>query len=64
MVGGLQFRELHKELVDSGKMSDRAFHDAILKQNSMPVAMVRAILTGAKLTRSYVPDWRFYGPRP
>jgi hypothetical protein len=60
MVGGLEFRALHKELVDSGKMTDRAFHDAILKENSMPVAMVRAILTNQKLTPDYKSQWRFY----
>jgi uncharacterized protein (DUF885 family) len=64
MLGGLQFRELRKELVDSGKMTDRAFHDAILKENRIPIAMVRASLTRQKLTRDYTPDWKFYGPHP
>ena len=36
MLGGLQFRALHKELVDSGKMTNREFHDAILKLNRIP----------------------------
>ena len=61
MLGGLQFWSLHRELVDSGKMTDRKFHDAILQQNSMPVAMVRAIITEQKLTRDYKADWKFYG---
>jgi uncharacterized protein (DUF885 family) len=60
MLGGLQIWGLHKELVDSGKMTDRAFHDAILKEGSMPIAMVRAILTKETLTRDYNPQWRFY----
>ncbi len=62
MLGGLQFRALRKELVDSGKMAERDFHDAILKENRIPVAMVRASLSGQKLTRDHVADWRFYGP--
>jgi uncharacterized protein (DUF885 family) len=59
MLGGLQFRALHRELVESGKMTNRAFHDAILKENRMPVEMVRAILTNAKLTRDFKSAWRF-----
>jgi uncharacterized protein (DUF885 family) len=64
MLGALQFYALHKELVDSGKMTNRAFHDAILKENRIPVEMIRASLTGQKLTRDYQPGWRFYGPLP
>lgn len=64
MLGGLQFRALHRELVESGKMTDRRFHDTILKNNSIPVEMTRAILTGQKLPRDYKPSWKFYGPDP
>src|SRR5262245_63435897 len=42
MIGGLQFRALRHELVESGKMTDRQFHDAVLRENQMPVEMVRA----------------------
>ena len=60
MLGALQFYALHKELVDSGKMTNRDFHDAILKENSIPVELIRADLTGQPLTRDYKPSWRFY----
>jgi uncharacterized protein (DUF885 family) len=36
MLGALQFRALHKELVGSGKMTNRAFHDAIYHEGNMP----------------------------
>jgi uncharacterized protein (DUF885 family) len=62
MLGGLQIRQLHKDLVDSGRMTNRDFHDAILKENSMPIVMVRALLTDEKLTKDYKPNWQFYGP--
>ena len=62
MLGGLQFRALHEELVDSGKMTDRAFHDAILKEGNIPVVMVRALLTDDPLSRGAPPEWLFYGP--
>lgn len=60
LLGGLQFYAMHKELVDSGKMTNRAFHDAILKENRIPVEMVRAILTEQKLSRDFKSIWRFY----
>ena len=40
----------------------RAFHDAILKENRIPIEMVRALLTKQKLTRDYAANWKFYGP--
>jgi uncharacterized protein (DUF885 family) len=61
LIGGLQFYSLHHELVDSQKMTNRAFHDWIYKENRMPVEMVRAILTNQKLTRDFKSSWRFYG---
>ena len=44
MLGGLQIRALRAELVDSGKMTERDFHDAILREGPIPIAMVRAAL--------------------
>ena len=62
LLGGLQFRALHKELVKSGKMTNRAFHDFILKENRIPVEMVRALLTKQNLARGFSTNWKFYGP--
>jgi hypothetical protein len=59
MLGALQFRSLRVELVDSGRMSNREFHDAILQGGNMPVEMVRARLLGLPLSRNYSPQWRF-----
>ncbi|MDI1242914.1 MAG: DUF885 family protein [bacterium] len=63
MMGGLQFYELHKDLVGGKKMTDRQFHDAVLKEGSIPVEMVRAILTKQKLSKDHTPSWRYY-PSP
>lgn len=60
MLGALQFYALHKELVGSGKMTNRDFHDAILKENSIPVELIRADLTNQPLTRDYKANWKFY----
>jgi uncharacterized protein (DUF885 family) len=61
MLGGLQFRALHRDLVQSGRMTDREFHDVILHGGRMPVEMVRARLTGEPLARDYSARWRFAG---
>ncbi|MEX2154498.1 MAG: DUF885 family protein [Gemmatimonadaceae bacterium] len=59
MLGGLQQRALHRELVASGKMTNREFHDAILQSGPIPIAMVRARLANVPLTRAGAPPWRF-----
>ena len=60
MLGGLQIRQLRRELVDTGKMQERAFHDAILWENSIPIEMIRASLTKQALTPDFETNWRFY----
>jgi uncharacterized protein (DUF885 family) len=64
MIGGLQLRALHRELVDSGKMTDRAFHDSVLQGGPMPIAMVRARLENQKLTRDGPAPWKFASELP
>ena len=60
MVGGLQFYALKKELVDTKKMSLKQYHDAILRENRMPIEMLRALLTNQPLTRDFKTNWQFY----
>jgi hypothetical protein len=61
MLGGLQFRALHRELVSSGRMTNREFHDRILQGGNMPVEMVRARLLGETPDGVHIPAWRFAG---
>ncbi|HJT73447.1 MAG TPA: DUF885 family protein [Chitinophaga sp.] len=60
MIGGLQFMALKKELVDSGKMTYQQYHDAIMKENMLPVEMIRALLTHQPLSKDFKTTWRFY----
>ncbi|WP_244939620.1 DUF885 family protein [Arcticibacter tournemirensis] len=60
LVGGLQFLSLKRELVDGGKMTDKQFNDAVMKENGMPVEMLRAILINQPLKRDFITSWRFY----
>jgi uncharacterized protein (DUF885 family) len=64
LLGALQFRAMHKELVDSKKMTDREFHDAILHENSMPIELLRADIENQPLTRDFKTNWKFYGEHP
>lgn len=59
MLGGLQLRRLHSELVSSGKMTNRQFHDAVLHEHSIPIEVLRNYLTDQPLTRDTGPAWRF-----
>jgi hypothetical protein len=60
MTGAFQFYALKKDLVDSGKMTYKQYHDAVMRENAMPVEMVRAILTNQPITRDFKTTWRFY----
>jgi uncharacterized protein (DUF885 family) len=60
MMGGLQFYNMHRELVDSKKFTDKQFHDAILHEGPISVELVRAILTKQKLSKDFKTNWRFY----
>lgn len=60
MTGAFQFYALKKELVDSGKMTYKRYHDAVLQENAMPVEMVRAILTNQSLAKDFKTNWKFY----
>ena len=65
LMGALQFRAMHKELVvDSKKMTEREFADAVLHENSMPIEMLRADLERQKLTKDFTTSWKFYGDHP
>ncbi|WP_380868867.1 DUF885 family protein [Sphingobacterium corticis] len=60
MIGGLQLLSISDELVGSGKMSYAEFHDRVIKENYLPMEMLRAILTDQKLPMNYKPTWKFY----
>jgi hypothetical protein len=50
---------LKKELVDSGKMTEKQFHDTILQNNTMPVEIVKSILYGEELKKDAQSHWKF-----
>jgi uncharacterized protein (DUF885 family) len=64
LLGGLQLRGLRKQLVDSKIMTNKQFHDEILRQGNMPMALIRLAVTREKLTRDMDINWKFYGELP
>ena len=61
MLGALQFYALHKELVGSGKMTNRAFHDACIAKATCRSRWCAWPSNGQKVTRDYQTSWKFYG---
>jgi len=59
MIGALEIYSLRKEMVDSGKMPEKEFHDLILTQNAMPIEILRAKVTGKTLPKDHRASWKF-----
>lgn len=59
MIGGLQLRELRREMVERGGMSEKAFNDGVLGQNSIPIELMRAGMKGERLPKEWEAGWRF-----
>lgn len=62
MIGGLQLRALHRELVQTGaepKMTERAFNDAVLSHGPIPIELLRSELTGQAPHVRTEASWRF-----
>jgi hypothetical protein len=59
MIGALEIYSLRKEMVESGKMPEKEFHDLILSQNAMPIEILRAKIIGKPLDKNHKASWRF-----
>lgn len=60
LLGALQFDNLRNEVLRDGRLSEKQFHDGILRGGIMPVEMIRAVLLDLPLSPDYKPQWRFY----
>jgi hypothetical protein len=40
-------------------MTNRRFNDAVLRENLMPIELIRASLTHQRLNRDYKTSWKF-----
>lgn len=59
MIGALQLQALQREATANGRMTVKAFNDAVLRQGPIPIELIRASLLGITLTPTSVPQWRF-----
>ena len=59
MIGALEIYSMRKEIVDSGKMPEKQFHDLIMTQNAMPIEILRAKVTGKPLDKNHKASWKF-----
>ncbi|MBI5684957.1 MAG: DUF885 family protein [Verrucomicrobia bacterium] len=64
MLGGLQLKALHDEMVRPGKLTEQQFNDAVLAGNTMPIELLRAALLKLPLARDAQPSWKFAGENP
>ncbi|MEO2061861.1 MAG: DUF885 family protein [Christiangramia sp.] len=58
MIGGLQFYALRGELLENG-WTEKQFHDRVMKENTMPVAILRLLLKDQEIPENYGAQWRF-----
>ena len=56
MLGGLQLRALHDELVRPGKMTEQQFHDAVLMENTMPMKAAARVVSKGSSTSAAAGD--------
>ncbi|EXL40671.1 hypothetical protein FOCG_16826 [Fusarium oxysporum f. sp. radicis-lycopersici 26381] len=60
MLGALQLWKLREMAVDGGKMTQKEYHDAILKTGGLPIEMVKALILNDELTKDFKAGWKFY----
>tara|TARA_R110002051_G_scaffold185927_1_gene255302 strand:+ start:7641 stop:9347 length:1707 start_codon:yes stop_codon:yes gene_type:complete len=58
MTGGLQFYALKNEMLAKG-WTEKQFHDRVLKENMMPVELLRTLLQDLPLKKNYNTKWKF-----
>jgi uncharacterized protein (DUF885 family) len=61
MIGGLQLRALHDELVKTGKLTEKQFNDTVLTYNAIPIELIRDGMENVPLTRDMKANWDFAG---
>jgi hypothetical protein len=60
MLGALQFRRMRQEIVESGRMTEKEFHDRVLQEGNIPPTYLRSHLLGLISSKECRPEWRFY----
>jgi len=64
LLGAFQIQEMRREFVDETKglrWKEKSFHDAVMRENNVPIEILRAKFRGEKLRVDRKPSWRFRG---
>ncbi|XPS99439.1 hypothetical protein M3J09_008616 [Ascochyta lentis] len=62
LLGAFQFQRLRKELVDDPegpRWKEKSFHDAVMRENNVPIEILRAMFRGEKFSVDMKAQWRF-----
>ncbi|MEQ1748570.1 MAG: DUF885 family protein [Prosthecobacter sp.] len=59
MLGGLQLIALHQELVTTGKLTEKTFHDTLLHLGPIPIELLRTSLLKQPLSSDFKTTWKF-----
>lgn len=60
MLGALQIYSMRKELVETGNMNEKQFHDRVLRENMMPIELLRALVEEQEIRADFESSWKFY----
>ena len=60
MLGALQLYALRSEVLQSGNMTEKEFHDKVLQENEMPIEVLRALVRNLPIDPEFKPSWKFY----
>lgn len=58
LVGGLQFYALRNELIKQG-WTEKEYHDSVMKENRMPIEILRLLLMDKDFSKGYKTQWKF-----
>jgi uncharacterized protein (DUF885 family) len=64
LLGAFQIRELRKEFVDDPqgpRWKEKSFHDVVMRENNVPIELLRAKFKGEKMKVDRKAAWRFKG---
>lgn len=60
MLGALQLYSLREEVVGSGALTEKQFHDRVMRENEMPIEMLRALIRRQDVDEDFETSWKFY----
>ncbi|KAJ8110931.1 hypothetical protein OPT61_g6352 [Boeremia exigua] len=62
LLGAFQFQRLRRELVDNPggpRWKEKSFHDAVMRENNVPIEILRAMFKGKMFSADMKAQWRF-----